>query len=422
MRRLYQKIYLTVIVSLLLVVLGAGALWRRAADQPEARQAFEVAGELAATLLPPADASIERQMRVIKKLARRFRLEIALFDENRNLIAATGPGLPIPPRGQEAGTWIYGPGGPAAVIRLPDKRWLSARTWRRHRHPALGLIIFLGGIALVVGICGYPVVRGLTRRLERLQAGVETLGKGDLMARVKVEGKDEIAQLASSFNDAAARIEELVGAHRLFLANASHELRTPLSRLRLGIELLKEKADPERKAELETDIGELDQLIDEILLASRLDTIRDMEIKEEIDLLALAAEECARYAGCFFDGEAIFVRGDPRLVRRMVRNLLDNAEQHGKPPIRVELQRQGEMAVLDVMDHGPGIPESERRKVFLPFYRSNRQAATKGSGLGLSLIRQIARRHGGDALIAERPDGPNCFRVTLPATGRASKH
>src|SRR5262249_60180490 len=116
-------------------------------------------------------------------------------------------------------------------------------------------------------ICAYRVGGGLPRRLERLQTGVETLGAGQLSARVQVEGRDEVARLAASFNRAAARIEDLVGAHRMLLANASHELRTPLSRLRLGLELYEQRPDPKLKAELARDVAELDLLIDEILLA-----------------------------------------------------------------------------------------------------------------------------------------------------------
>ena len=133
-----------------------------------------------------------------------------------------------------------GQGGPAWAVRLPDDRWVVARMPGRQGPKLVSIIGFLGAIALAVAICAYPLVRRLTRRLERLQAGVEQLGAGDLAARVKVEGKDEVARLAESFNRAAARIEELVGSHKLLLANASHELRTPLSRIRLGVEFLKE--------------------------------------------------------------------------------------------------------------------------------------------------------------------------------------
>src|SRR5262249_18455174 len=189
-----------------------------------------------------------------------------------------------------------GGGGPACSCGLPGGRWRGAGARARRWHPALALLMILGGTALIVALAALPVVRRVTRRLERLQTSVESLAAGDLSARVTVEGRDEVARLAASFNRAAAQIESLVDAHKMLLANASHELRTPLTRIRLGIELLKKSDDPKRRADLETDIGELDQLIDEILLASRLDAGVALEADEEVDLLALAAEECARGA------------------------------------------------------------------------------------------------------------------------------
>jgi signal transduction histidine kinase len=257
-------------------------------------------------------------------------------------------------------------------------------------------------------------VRGLTRRIERLQAGVETLGAGNLATRVAVEGRDEVAQLAASFNRAASRIEELVGVHRLLLANASHELRTPLSRIRLGLELFAAKPDAKIKADIARDIAELDSLIEEILLASQLDVAAVPPAAEDVDLLALAAEECAHYDGCTLDGELVVLRGDARLLRRLVRNLLDNAQRHGRPPTRVELRRNGERVRLSVIDAGDGIPPSERERVFLPFHRL--RGDRKGAGLGLALVRQIARLHGGDARVAPRPNAPSCIVVELALT------
>jgi signal transduction histidine kinase len=265
-------------------------------------------------------------------------------------------------------------------------------------------------------VCAYPLVRRLTRRLERLQAGVEQLGAGDLSARVKVEGKDEVARLAESFNRSAERIEDLVGSHRLMLANASHELRTPLSRIRLGVELMKETADPRRKADLERDIAELDQLIDEILLSSRLDAVKALDMREEVDLLALAAEEGARYERCSVAGEPVVVRGDRALLRRMLRNLIENGQRHGTPPVEVEVGRDGARGAVTVSDRGPGVAASERERVFSPFSRAAGRNA--GTGLGLTLVRQIARRHGGDAEWVGAPGRPSAIRVTLPAAGR----
>jgi signal transduction histidine kinase len=275
----------------------------------------------------------------------------------------------------------------------------------------LGIVGFLAAIALLVAICAYPLVRRLTRRLERLQAGVESLGAGDLGARVKVEGKDEVARLAASFNRAAARIEELVAAHRMLLAHTSHELRTPLARIRLGIELLQAAPDSKRKAELEKDIGELDSLIEQILLSSRLNAVHGLDSSEDVDLLAVAAEEAARYEHCSVSGEAVLVRGDRGLLQRMVRNLLDNAEQHGVPPIAVEVRSDAVGAALLVSDHGPGIAPGDRERIFTPFFRAAGAAA--GTGLGLTLVRQIARQHGGDASWTLTPTGLNAIRVKI---------
>lgn len=409
MRRLYLKIYLTVIATLVLVVLIAGGIWRFGGPPPG--QAFEVAGELASGSLPPASEPQPVQQQAVTELAHRLKTDLALFTESGTPIARAGRPLPPPPPDGE-GAWLHGPGGPAWSFRLPDRRWVVARAPMRHRHPAIGLILFLGGVALAVALGAYPIVRGLTRRLERLQAGVETLGAGNLSARVDVEGKDEVARLAGSFNRAAERIEELVGAHRMLLANASHELRTPLSRLRLGVELLQETGDPKYKASIEQDIAELDSMIEEILIASRLDTTRQPQAEESVDLLALAAEEGARYDNCTVEGESVTVRGERRLFSRLVRNLIENAVRHGAPPVSVAVRRDYNTAVLEVTDAGAGIPADERERVFAPFHRLRRD--TQGAGLGLALVRQIARLHGGDAVVAPRGDHASCFRVTLP--------
>jgi signal transduction histidine kinase len=415
MRRLYQKIYLTIVVSLLVAVATMGAFWRAGFESSPAGQALELAGELAAAVLPPADAPAAVQRQAIERLAVRLDMNLALYAADRSLIARTGPtlrGRPWPDPLPERHGFIRGPGGLAWGIELPDGRAVVSQRFIPHRHPGIRFVLLLAIIALVVAACAYPVVRGLTRRLERLQTAVETVGGGDLAARVNVGGRDEIARLADSFNRAAARIEELVSAHRMLLANASHELRTPLSRIRLGIELFQEKGDPKYKEALECDIRELDELIDEILLASRLDATRTLPMHEHVDLLALVAEECARHE-IVPQGEPASVLGDPKLLRRLVRNLLENAKRHGRPPVRVTLRRVNGKAQLDIMDAGEGIPEAERERVFTPFHRLRPDGA--GTGLGLALVRQIARLHGGDAALVPHPESPVCFRVTLPA-------
>jgi len=413
MNRLYRQIYVAIIASLGLVVVFAVILWQFAPNPGPARPAFEMAGELVAALIPPADASEATQQEAIAKLHERLKLDITLFDKDLRAIAVAGRRQPTPRR--ESGGWLYGPGGPSWAIRLPDDRWIVARAPSRQRHPIFGVILFLGGIAVAVAICAYPLVRRLTRRLERLQAGVESLGAGDLAARVSVEGKDEVARLAQSFNRSAARIEELVASHKLLLANASHELRTPLSRIRLGIELMNESADPRRKQELEKDIAELDTLIDEILLSSRLDAVQTVERREDVDLLALAAEEASRYDQCTVAGEGgVVVSGETLLLRRLMRNLIENAHRHGLPPIQIDVRREVSNAIIVVADQGPGVAAGDHERIFSPFFRIARGETTTGTGLGLPLVRQIARQHGGEATWSGTPDRPSAIKVLLP--------
>src|SRR6478672_1680905 len=411
MKRLYLQIYLTIVGSLVLVVLTAGLLWHFVAGVPPFGQPFEIAGEVVAELVPGSSAPLAVQQQAIDRLAQRLDADLALYGRRNELLAAAGRPLPAPSRGSRTGGWLRSPAGPAVSIPLPDGRWLVARLPLRRRPSAGVLAAFLGVIALVVALGAHPVVRRLTGRLERLQRGVESLGAGDLRARVKVEGRDEVARLAQSFNQAAARIEGLVDAHKMLLANASHELRTPLTRITLGLELA--GTSPERKVELEKDIAELDQLVDEILLVSRLDATEQLDVRENIDLTALAAEECARYDGCTVEGRPVTVHGDPALLRRMIRNLLDNAQLNGQPPIEVTVDQQNDQAVLRVSDHGPVIPQTAREQLFSMFYRVPGRSGPKGSGLGLALVKQIARRHGGD-VVYDSAHG-SCFAVTLPA-------
>jgi signal transduction histidine kinase len=411
MKRLYIQFYLTIVASLILVVVTTAVLFRLVAEAMPAEHAYEMAGEIAAAAIPSADAPRGTQQQAIERLSARLRVDLALFDVDRAPIASAGRSLPAPGRFNHGG-WHYGLSGSTWSIRLPDGRWLVAGMPAQRWRPVLPAI--LGGIALVVALAAFPVTRRVTRRLEKLQASVESLGAGDLSARVTVQGGDEVARLAESFNRAAAQIESLVGAHKMLLANASHELRTPLTRIRLGLELLKQRDDPKRRADLEADITELDQLIDEILLASRLDAGVPLDVSEPVDLLALAAEECARSGACSLTGDPVTVRGDPRLLRRMIRNLIVNAQQHGRPPVEAEARSIGRNAVLRICDRGPGVAEAERARLFLPFQRSGAAEARSGTGLGLALVRQIAERHGGTVAYGPCDGRASCFTVMLP--------
>jgi signal transduction histidine kinase len=243
-------------------------------------------------------------------------------------------------------------------------------------------------------------------------------GDGDLAARAPVQGRDEVADLSRQFNAAAARIEALVQSHKSLLANASHELRSPLTRIRMGLELMAgEQPAPAFRAEILRNIAELDQLVDEILLASRLDAREaDVGTFERVDLVGLAAEECARVgAELHTEAAALEVEGVAKLLRRALRNLLENARRYSQGEITVSMQRQGAMAELRVSDRGPGVPEDLRERIFEPFYRlPGASERAGGVGLGLALVRSIARRHHGSVHCEANPGGGACFVLRLP--------
>jgi signal transduction histidine kinase len=290
--------------------------------------------------------------------------------------------------------------------------WHASNTRSRYLMHGAHIVLILGLLGASIALLAYPVARGLTARLARLNDGVRQFGAGDLATRVAIEGRDEVATLAASFNDSASRIEQLVRANQMLLANCSHELRTPLTRMRLAIEKL--APDSAAGPELARNIAELDVLIGELLLTSRLDVAKRPDRIEPVDLLALAAEEAAHFDR-EVSGDAVTIDGDPILLRRLVRNLLENARRHadGATEIRVAGHPGGARIVVE--DAGPGIPSEDRERIFEPYQRRGESGMSAGTGLGLSIVRQIARVHGGDVSCSAREGGGSRFVVTLPS-------
>jgi signal transduction histidine kinase len=414
--RLYLRIYLAILASLLLTAILIGAAWRFAFDPARHGAHLDVIAEIATEILPPNNAPKSEQQAALDRWHRRAETDLALLNERSEILAAAfaHPLPPLSPSQNRSG-WIHGERGPPAfALKLDDGRWLLARRAHWRSRAPFGFAATVALIALGVGLGAYPVVRRLTRRLERLQDGVEALGSGQLSARVSIKGKDEVAQLATSFNASAARIEQLVNAQKTLLANASHELRSPLARIRMALET--QSPDANTRNELQQNIHELDQLIDEILTASRLDSPNAETLAmEEVDLTALVAEECARF-NVELEAKIIHVEGDAKLLRRLVRNLLENARRYGGVAIDVSLKNSNAETVrLEVCDRGVGVPESEREKIFEPFYRMPGASERDGSvGLGLSLVKQIAEKHRGRVECISRDGGGTCFRVLLP--------
>ncbi|MBV9890286.1 MAG: HAMP domain-containing protein [Rhizobacter sp.] len=451
MKSLYLRIYATVVVVLLLFAVVSGWMLQRHLDQERNSNEQVMAerlsawAELLGRSLPPADAPPGEQAAALRDWSQRLRVPLALdaasgerIFASESFLRRTAEGLtPFAFRLEDGRTVLTlrpgfrgprrGEGGEERARRAampPPWPFLAPGLPR-----GTGLVIVLVVLFFAVAAGAYPVVRRLTRRLETLKQGVEQFGAGALSQRVPVTGADEVAALAASFNVAAERIEALVKSHRSFLANASHELRSPLARLRMAVSMLDGATSAERvrlKAEIAANVGELDSLVEEVLLASRLDVVENGLHRDRVDLLAVAAEEAAR-VGAHVDGtRGGVVDGDERLLRRAIRNLLENGQRYGGGDLAVMITSDDGSAAapsitVQVCDRGPGVPAAMRERIFEPFFRLPGHAEQAGGvGLGLSLVKQIAERHGGSVRCEAREGGGSRFVMVLPAAARAA--
>jgi signal transduction histidine kinase len=430
-RHLYLRIWLAVVAGVALLMLVVGWAWRATVEHHAAPSAprewvvLNAQGEvLDSTTRPGPGEPLTFEVKLPDGQLMQFQVKRSADRTQERSNRAALQGLP----GMAAGMPHRAEG------RMPPHLRKDMPWWAK---PS-GFFWMLGLIGLAVALGLYPVVRRLTQRLEGLQRSVQRWGEGDLSVRVPVQGDDEVADLSERFNAAATRIEALMASQKSLLANASHELRSPLARIRMGLELMSgPAAEPDAlarsRAEILRNMAELDQLIDEILLASRLDAKEaDIGTVEAVDLVGLCAEECARVGASFDVPEGLAqleVSGVAKLLRRMVRNLLENARRYGAVSpetsqdagIVLSLKRQVQQVLIEVGDRGPGVPLEYRERIFEPFFRlPGASERVGGVGLGLSLVKSIAERHGGRVRCADRPGGGACFEVSLPQSKTAN--
>ncbi|WP_201609311.1 sensor histidine kinase [Psychrobacter immobilis] len=211
------------------------------------------------------------------------------------------------------------------------------------------LNLFTGTLLLLIIMAGvlWWIARTITWRINQMSQQMAELGDGDFSVRVNARGNDEIASLARGFNQAAQKIEHLINANNLLLAHASHELRTPITRIRLQIEMMdmlagalpsdtKEKFDKRAQA-INRDLSGLNDLVESILLVSRLDAGHALQQVEQLDLYDLVNQERQHYSETTLIGEHIVIDGQSSMLTHLIRNLLTNAMLHGKPPVTVLL-------------------------------------------------------------------------------------
>ena len=275
-------------------------------------------------------------------------------------------------------------------------------------------------MAAAIGLC-YWLALYLTRPVRILQKAVERFGRGDLSARAESLRRDELGQLARTFDRMADRIETLLAAERRLLLDISHELRSPLARLGVAIELARSGDDTEAALNrIQKESDRLNSLVGQLLQVTRAEgdpaSLRCDPVRLD-ELVQLLVEDSAIEAaahGCslqYHSGEAVTVAGDPELLRRAVENVLRNAIRYAPRDTNVEvtLSRGGAGAVVEIRDYGPGVPADALPRIFDPFYRveSDRNRLSGGIGLGLSIARRAGELHQGTIRAANADPGLN---------------
>jgi two-component system OmpR family sensor kinase len=302
------------------------------------------------------------------------------------------------------------------------------------------ILIIFTALVLVFVCVAWPLARSIGRPLAELAALTRALGAGDLGVRAPPGRRDEIGALGAAFNAMAAQIQHLRAAERQLLADVSHELRTPLARIRVVLELAgtADLAKVQRyHAEIATDMSELEQLLDDIIVSTRLESwdaahpplhLRAMTIGELVDAATSRFAERWPHRHLVCDAAPALtdaaIAGDPMVLRRALDNLVDNARKYSPDDAPIELAIAADPAGvrLTVRDHGDGIAAEDQPRVFTPFFRADksRTRATGGVGLGLALTRGIVEAHGGAIGFATTPGAGSEFWLTLPVTAHGA--
>ena len=294
----------------------------------------------------------------------------------------------------------------------------------------LGLVMLLFGLAGIISaaLAGWAVARNGLRPVRRLTTAVEDIARTERLDPIPVEGRDEVARLAVAFNAMLTALSASQARQRQLVADAGHELRTPLTSLRTNLDLLAQadssaKLSAQSRKELLDDvrgqIAEMTTLIGDLVELARDDPSAPPPV-EPVELAAVVAQAVTRVrrraTSVEFDvrTEPWWVTGDPAALERAITNLLDNAAKWSPPGgrVRVELRR----GTIMVSDQGKGISPDDLPHVFDRFYRSTESRTLPGSGLGLSIVKAVADRHGGEVHAGAAPDGGAKFWFHVPGT------
>ncbi len=293
---------------------------------------------------------------------------------------------------------------------------------------AIDITLYFVAAAASLGLLSLFWTIFFWKRLNKISLATNAFGEGDFSARVKVHSFSSLASLANVFNGMADRIEELISSHKDLVNAVSHELRTPISRIRFGLENLKNADKKERQKQLlgiDQDVDELENLVSELLMFARFDGMKNHLSMQKVPLVSWIKEflkvEAANFSiPVHFThqtlDESYTVTCDPRLLERAIHNLLQNGTRFTKSKIAIDLSQVNGKVLLLVEDDGPGIPVEDRQRIFDPFVRleSSRNRQYGGYGLGLSIVSQILRCHDGEVSVRSSDMGGAAFILSWP--------
>ncbi|WP_134005791.1 HAMP domain-containing sensor histidine kinase [Kribbella sp. VKM Ac-2566] len=289
------------------------------------------------------------------------------------------------------------------------------------------LAIGFPALLIVVGVAGWLMVGQALRPVERIRGRVQRIGTRDLTERVPVpQTRDEIARLAVTMNEMLDRLETGQATQRAFVADASHELRSPLATLTAALEVIEAdttgQAWHELRQVMATETDRMRQLVEDLLLLAKADDTGIRMRQVDVDLDDLVAAEIQRLRSSApeltvtGDVHPVRIVGDPARLSQVLRNLVDNAARAAHTTVHLTAAEQNGSAIITVSDDGDGIPEQDRQRVFERFVRldTSRSRASGGSGLGLSIAREITHAHNGTIALTSSASGGTTATVTLP--------
>jgi signal transduction histidine kinase len=325
-----------------------------------------------------------------------------------------------PPPGPPDQIVLFGPF--RAAVRQPDGHWLMVSPRRQLLDPwQQRYLLVLAAAALAVTPLAWWFARRIAAPISEFARAAERLGRDPDAPPLDIRGSSEVSAAVAAFNLMQERLKRYVSNRTTMIGAIAHDLRTPLTRLRFRIEA----APDELKAKLSADLDEMEAMVASTLAfvqeATRPVERTRLEVSSLVETVMDEAAETGADAAVV-QAERAVVEGDPIALKRLVTNLVDNALKFGSRA-RGRVFSEAGMAIVEVDDNGPGVPESEIERAFEPFQRleSSRSRETGGAGLGLAVVRAIARGHGGEVTLQNRSEGGLRARVTLPLAPRPSR-